>query len=230
MPSPEWSDIDWGTAPAWVAGVLGGLSLVLALTIFLRDHINAERAQVDRVGPSTRVLTYTGHLLDAPGTSARATAQVTVRDGSDLPVHVAMLAYVLRTRWALPDTDNSYPPGSWTVTPGTDVHWLLVGPFDVAPQDVWPGPAPTEHDLSHLAPERATQLSPGGEGVRCEIAWMLIRDNAGRRWEVRPGIARRAKRIRWYSRPKEYQPPMWYSWLTRRFIVKRSKVRLTSDQ
>jgi hypothetical protein len=110
MPSPEWSDIDWGTAPAWVAGVLGGLSLVLALTIFLRDHINAERAQVDRVGPSTRVLTYTGHLLDAPGTSARATAQVTVRDGSDLPVHVAMLAYVLRTRWALPDTDNSYPP------------------------------------------------------------------------------------------------------------------------
>jgi hypothetical protein len=74
------------------------------------------------------------------------------------------------------------------------------------------------------------ELSPGGEGVRCEIAWLLIRDNAGRRWEVRPGIARRAKRIRWYHRPKEFQPLLWFSPLMRRFLVIRSKVRLTSDQ
>jgi hypothetical protein len=213
---PPMPSLDWST-------LLGAVSLVLALTIFLRDRINAERAQVDRVGPSATVLDYTGHLLDAPGVSARATAQVTVRNASDLPVHVAQVAYVLRTNWAVPQAD-----GASILTPGADVQWFIVPPFDVAPQHVWTS-APTEQDLSHLAPEGATQLSLG-DGVTCEIAWLLIRDNAGRRWEVRPGIARRAKRIRWYSRPKEFQPLLWFSPPMRRFLVTRSKVRLTSDQ
>jgi hypothetical protein len=44
------------------------------------------------------------------------------------------------------------------------------------------------------------------------------------------GIARRAKRIRWYSRPREFQSLLGFSPLMRRFLVTRSKVRLTSDQ
>jgi hypothetical protein len=111
---------------------------------------------------------------------------------------------------------------------GTDPLWSVFPTFDVAPQAEWSS-GPKEQDLSHQAPEGATQLWLGGDGVTCEIAWLLIRDNAGRRWEVRPGIARRAKRIRWYSRPKEFQPPLWFSALMRRFLVTRSKVRL-SDQ
>ena len=106
MLSLEWSDIDWGTAPAWVAGVFGGLSLVLALSIFSRDRTNAERAQVDRIGPSGKVLKYTWRELDAPELAAQATAEFTVRNASDLPVHVAQFAFVWRTMWAMLDTDQ----------------------------------------------------------------------------------------------------------------------------
>jgi hypothetical protein len=233
MPSLGWesSDVDWGTVPTWIAGVAGGISLVLALSIFLRDHINAERAQVDRIGPSRKV-SYPWRALDVPELAAQATAEFTVRNASDLPVHVAQLAFVLRTKWAVLDTDQpAVKSGAldvWTPVPGTDAFWSIFAPFDVAPQEVWTS-GPKEQDLSHLAPEGATQLWLGGDGVKCDIAWMLIRDNAGRRWEVRPGIARRAKRIRWYSRAKEFQPPLWFSPLGRRFAVLRSRVRLTSD-
>jgi len=202
----------------------------LALSIFMRDRTNAERAQVDRIGPSVKVsYPWPDLLVDISEPAAKATAEFTVRNASDLPVHVAQLAYVLRTKWAMPDTDvESGALKAWTPTPGTDVAWAIFDPFDVAPQDVWTS-GPKEQDLSHLAPEGATQLSLV-YGVTCDIAWLLIRDNAGRRWEVRPGIARRAKRIRWYRRPKEFQPLLWFSPLMRRFLVTRSKVRLTSDQ
>ena len=78
MPSLEWSDIDWGSAPTWVAGVLGGLSLVLALSIFLRDRTNAERAHVDRVGPSVKVsYPWPDLLVDTSEPAATATAELT---------------------------------------------------------------------------------------------------------------------------------------------------------
>src|ERR687892_960897 len=67
--------------------------------------------------------------------------------------------------------------------------------IDVPPQEAWAS-RPFEHDLSDLAPEAASQLDPI-DGVRCEIAWHLVVDNAGRTWELRPGNGRRAKRIRW---------------------------------
>lgn len=210
--------------------MFGGLSLVLALSIFMRDRINAERAQVDRIGASVKVSYPLPDLLvDTSEPAAKATAELTVRNASDLPAHAAKLAYVLRTKWAMPDTDvKSGAVKAWTPTPGTDVAWAIFDPFDVAPQDVWSS-GPQERDLSHLAPEGARQPWLG-DGVTGAIAWMMIRDNAGRRWEVRPGIARRAKRIRWYSRPKEFQPPLWFSPLMRRFLITRFKVRLTSDQ
>ncbi len=134
MPSLEWSDIDWGSAPTWVAGVLGGLSLVLALSIFLRDRTNAERAHVDRVGPSVKVsYPWPDLLVDTSEPAATATAELTVRNASDLPVHVAKLAYVLRTKWAMPDTDvKSGALKAWTPTPGTDVAWAIFDPIDVA--------------------------------------------------------------------------------------------------
>jgi hypothetical protein len=226
MPSLEWSDIDWGTVPTWIAGVFGGLSLVVALSIFLRDRINAERAQVDRVGALAKFGAYGGEP-DGPPEAVTATAEITVQNASDLPVHVAQMAFVLRTTWAMAEADESGAVSAWTPVPGTDPFWDTFPPFDLAPQEVWT--SEPEVNLSHLAPEGVAQLGLDDGGVTCEIAWLLIRDNAGRRWEVRPGITRRAKRIRWYSRPKEFQPLSWFSPLMRPFLVKRSKVRLTSD-
>jgi hypothetical protein len=38
----------------------------------------------------------------------------------------------------------------------------------------------------------------GLEGVRCEINLVVVVDNAGRKWEIRPGGSGRAKRLAWY--------------------------------
>jgi hypothetical protein len=128
-----------------------------------------------------------------------------------------------------PDAVKSGAIEAWKPLRGTDLLWSVFPTFEVAPQAEWSS-GPNEQDLSHQAPEGAAQLWLGGDGITCEIAWLLIRDNAGRRWEVRPGIARRAKADQMVQPPKEFQPPLWFSPLMRRFLVTRSNVRLTSDQ
>ena len=74
----------------------------------------------------------------------------------------------------------------------------MSGRITVPPQDTWRQDVNyTPASIANLAPEAAEMLAVI-EGVRCVAKWMLLIDNAGRRWEVRPSKGSRAKRAKWY--------------------------------
>jgi hypothetical protein len=73
----------------------------------------------------------------------------------------------------------------------------------VPPGDTLTMPFPV--NVAHLAPEGAVQLFPI-RGVTATASWLLVIDNVGRRWVVRPREGR-AKRWRWYRRREEHWPP-----------------------
>ena len=63
-------------------------------------------------------------------------------------------------------------------------------------------------NVAHMAPEGATQLDLF-YGIRAHVEWLLVVDNAGRRWIVHPESGRRARRKGRRWRPKEYMPHDW---------------------
>lgn len=203
------SFLDWGSVPAW----LGAGSLLLAYRVFLRDRSNADRAQVDRVG----VWGTTTYERKSPLDTARVeTGEVRlfVRNSTDLPIEVRQVAYEIHTEWMVPDLDQfapprgdeePNPPNVWKVEAGTQTQLYFVERIRIAPQDTWEHPY--EINFAHMAPDGASQPHLF-DGVVCEINWVLVADNAGRRWELQPARGKRAKRIRRY-RPREYQPRQW---------------------
>lgn len=194
---------DWGNVPAW----LGAGSLLLAYRIFLRDRANTDRAQVDRIG----VWGTTAHERKLPWDKNRVeTGEVKlfVRNATDLPVDVRQVAYIIHTRWTVPDLDqctNKAEPDIWSIEPGAKSEQYFVEKIRVAPQETWDQPFPV--NFAHLAPDGASQPEMF-HGVTCEISWVLLTDNAGRRWELRPTKGDRARRIRRYN-PQPYQPREW---------------------
>ena len=196
MPPPSLLDLDWGSVPAW----LGAGSLLLAFRIFWRDRSNAERSQVDLVG-AWGTTEYERRSPDAPERIEQVTVHLFIRNASELPVEVAQLACDLETRWLVPDGELAYRPVA-----GVQPHRCFIDRIVVAPQYTWDGSY--DFNIEHLAPENAVQLDLI-RGVVAVIRWLLIIDNAGRKWEVRPGSGTRARRVRWYSRREEYQPAWW---------------------
>ena len=64
-------------------------------------------------------------------------------------------------------------------------------------------------NVAHLAPPDAVQLGLT-DGVTPFVDWLLVVDNAGRKWEVRPETGRRAKQVRRrWRRSDEYMPHQW---------------------
>jgi hypothetical protein len=185
-----------GDAAAWVAAVaesVGALgtagALVIALLILLRDHGNAERSQVDRVGawaePTYERRPPGGERVE------QAKIQVYVRNGSQLPVRVRQLKYTVRTMW-LVSTDD----GAWERVDGEQAGPFYLQDFQVRPGQTWDNKStPYEANLAHTAPERAAQLD-FIQGVRCEIESVVVLDNAGREWEIEPSGGGRAKPFR----------------------------------
>jgi hypothetical protein len=99
---------------------------------------------------------------------------------------------------------------------GQGANPCLRNDLRIPPRRTWNNKAyPYEFDVAHTVPERAQQLDLV-QGVRCEIDWLLLIDNAGVKWEIQPGRGGRAKRIRWYNRPKEYQPQQFFQTTRRR--------------
>jgi hypothetical protein len=194
---------DWGNVPAW----LGAGSLLLAYRVFLRDRANVDRAQVDRVG----VWGTATYELKPPWEKERVeTGEVRlfIRNATDLPVEIRQVSYEVHTTWSVPDLDqctNPDEPDIWSMEPGTRPERYFVDTIRVAPQETWEHPFPV--NFAHLAPDGASQPAMF-HGVTCEISWVLVADNAGRRWELRPMKGLRARRIRRY-RPQEYQPRNW---------------------
>jgi len=199
-------------APGAIA-VLTALSLTLAFTIFVRDRRNDDRQQADLVG--IWATPRFDHV--APWKRPRiddVTIDLIVRNASELPVEVVQVACNISTRWAVPDyaswrkDDEGQPtfPGVWSIKEGISDDRFYIEPGRVPPQNSWTHSG--EFNIEHIAPQNDCQLDLI-RGVTCNVSWALVVDNAGRRWELRPGRGGRAKRIRWYSRRREHQPRQW---------------------
>jgi hypothetical protein len=195
--------VDWGNAPAW----LGAVSLLLAFTIFIRDRGNTDRSQVDRVGVWFTE-TYEPRFPSAGEDQARveeATIDVHVRNASDLPVHVVQLAYEVRTSWMVPVEPQS-PMPAYMETGGEGSVQQFLNNFRVPPGETLNGPSRV--NVAHLAPEGAVRLSPI-RGVTATANWLLVVDNVGRRWVVRPRAGRAKRWRRWHRRREDHWPRDW---------------------
>jgi hypothetical protein len=196
---PAW----WGSIPAW----LGAGSLILAYIVFRRDRVNAERRQVDLLG-AWATATYERRLPHEVPRVEECQIVGHIRNASELPIRIRQIAYRTETSWLVEDQEQSMPYGGpWTSTPGT-------GPFRSFQDDlgtVPPGETrslPFNINVAHLAPADAAQLGLS-DGVTPYVDWLLVVDNAGRKWDVRPKTGRRAKRVRRRWRPDEYMPRQW---------------------
>jgi len=204
------SKIDWGSVPAWI----GAGSLLLAFRVFLRDRSNADRAQVENVGVWYEA-DYERKLPGAIPRVEKAGIRWFFRNANELPIEIAYLSFEINTRWDIRDlehvrvvTPGELPePTVWTVGPGVNPQRRFIGPLRLAPGELREALVP-DIDLSQMAPENADQLD-FQQGVTCRIHWILVADNANRQWEVRPMSAKRARRIRWWSRRREYYPVEW---------------------
>lgn len=198
--------------------MLSGVSVFLATRLFVRDRLNYERAQVDQLGVwvTTELkgeeFEQFREVVDLSGGTLRTiVAQLHVRNASNLPMRVAKLAVELHTRWLVPDPTSVDPLTGKVIAHdirrAAAPHRTFYGPFLVPPQATLNF---SEHpfDVSSLAPEGATQLSVVQHSVAL-VTRILVTDNAGRRWEIRPtsgGLARRVGR-KW--RPADYQSLEW---------------------
>ena len=228
----------WAAFTAWLAkGQLGvipewfnGLSLLLALYLFLRSRRTDDRALVDRVG----IWLTTEYERQAPDVGAADRIEegkftLHARNASDVPVEVHQVAFRIASEWAVEDrAPSSDGFGVWTIRPGVDqsrhfAEWFLLAPDER--KDVVDGQLV---NVAHHAPERATALHLFG-GITARVDWFLVVDNAGRRWEVRPGRGRQARRIHWYSLRREFYPPDWQNWpfklVARWYFLAREAVR-----
>ncbi|MDX8055163.1 hypothetical protein SK571_37815 [Lentzea sp. BCCO 10_0798] len=194
--------VDWGNVPAW----LGAGSLLVAFSVFIRDRNERERAQVDRIG----IWATTEWERKAPTDQDRVEnckVNFFIRNSTDLPVDVIQVAYELHNRWMVTDHEQSYPDlPVWSFEPGTDVLKIFIERMRIPPGDTktWS----QDFNFAHLAPDSAVQPE-WFRGLDCRVKWALLIDNAGRRWEVSPSRGKRSKRVRWYSRRREYQPRDW---------------------
>lgn len=186
----DFTDLDWGTVPAW----LGAASLILAFRIFLRDRGNAERAQVDLIGAWTNV-EYECSWPACPRV-VEGTVTAHIRNASQLPVRVVMIAYKVDSTWLVEDLEQSSfsqgGTGVWTPTPGVEPQLRFHNDLLVAPQET--KEIPFAVNVEHMAPDRGVQLSPT-DGLKSKVEWLLVVDNAGRRWEINPERGGQATRV-----------------------------------
>jgi len=149
------------------------------------------------------------------------------RNANEVPIDVHQVAFDIETQWWVPsdgngvDADRTLP--SWTSKPGTELSRCFQGRFLLPPDSSLPE-NPQKHHVGQQAPGRATQLDIIN-GVRATVRWFLAIDNAGRRWEVRPGRGQRARRIGWYSRRRGDYPGDWQTWFTNRSLQAGDLVR-----
>jgi hypothetical protein len=196
--------VDWGNVPAW----LGAGSLLLAFTIFIRDRQNSDRLQVDRLGVWFTE-TYERRMPgvgEDQGRVEEADVQVRVRNASDLPADVVQLAYEIRTSWMVPIAPPESPVPAYRETAGEGRVLQFLNDFHVPPGETLD--LPSRVNVAHLAPEGAVQLS-SIQGVTATASWLLVVDNVGRRWVIRPRTGRAKRWWRYCHRREEYWPQGW---------------------
>ncbi len=193
----------WGTLPSW----FGGLAFVLALSLFLRDRRRDERVQIDRTALWMTAEWDPTLALRDPQRVVEPTEEINylifAKNSNDVPIVIGHAAFIIETSWWVRDDEMSA-----TLTRGTDLSRLFQGTYLLAPGEERRQP-PQKFYVGHQAPAGANGLALPPDGVRCRVDWFLATDNAGRRWEVRPGQGKRARRLHWYSYGRRWYPADW---------------------
>ncbi|MFF8645868.1 hypothetical protein [Streptomyces sp. NPDC015345] len=192
------AQFDMGTVPAW----FGGASLVLALLIFGRDRTANDRKYVDLVAVWWEI-EYERRMPNDSTRIEDVTVTLFLKNAGNLPVEVTAVEYTLTPSWLVRDlhqwpkrADGSFMEpndpgftGVWTVSTAQSSGRNFIQDIRIPPDKIITcGPYPM--NIAHLVPDHADQLSPIN-GVKCKIEHMEVIDNTGRKWEVRPGAARR---------------------------------------
>jgi hypothetical protein len=199
----------WGTVPAWIAGVFGGLSLVLAMSLFIRDRRRSDREQIEKLAVWSEV----DYALDLP---YQPTRKVDVRcvlrakNSGDGIAAIPWVVWEVSTNWAVRDMEQSSPDGSlrvWSSTPGACAS-ELGGKVGFVPPTENVVERRTTHPVDHQRPSGGEGLATD-EGASSRILWFLAIDAAGRKWKVRPGSGRPARRVRRYTVRRKKFPRDW---------------------
>ena len=211
---------DMGNVPSWI----GAGSLLLAFRIFLRDRGRSDRAQVDAVGIWGDIEREA--VLPGKPRNDDIKVQIHIRNATNLPIEVHLVAFNFQTKWIVPSFSDElgHEPNVREGASGKTDVMRFMGPVGIAPQKTWEGQRITVN-LTHTAPADSASLDFTSDGVKCVIAYALIIDNAGRRWEARQRQGKSARRIRWYSRSDEYYPAEWQNALGRRFRILKGKAK-----
>jgi hypothetical protein len=134
------------------------------------------------------------------------------------------IAFDIHTRWSVRDLAqwrDELPV--WEIKSGIGIVQMYSLRVRVPPEETWDS-GPQEVNFAHLAPEHADQIDLI-EGMSYEIRWVLLVDNAGRRWEMRPMAGGSARRIRWWSRRRHDYPMEWKNRVAYGLVVQWHKLR-----
>jgi hypothetical protein len=182
----QWfAKVQYGTVPAW----FGGASLLLAFHLFLRDRRRDDREQIDKTAVWMSAEWDQTLAHRDFNRSVEPTEEVKLRicekNSNDAPIHLVHVAFLIETSWCVCVQDDVLE-----VVKGTQADRLFLDGSLLAPGEQRDR-TPTAHYVGHQAPPGATGLTLAPHGVRCTVDWFLAVDNAGRRWEVRPGQGKR---------------------------------------
>jgi hypothetical protein len=131
--------------------------------------------------------------------------RVFLRNASQLPIEIVHVGAEIRSRWAVLDIlQRDKRVGASKPVDGTERSTFTFGGIRLVPDQNY------EHryrlDMSHHAPARSSTLALE-RGIVGEFRSILVIDNAGRRWRLRPGRGGSAKRVRrGRKRKDEYEP------------------------
>ena len=204
MDLPDLDPAWWGSVPAW----LGAGSLILAYTVFRRDRVNAERRQVDPPALGQPRSTSDAFLEPHEWRSAKSSGTFAMQ--ASCPFALGRLRTGLR------------PPGWWR-TKSSRCPKVVHGCPNRArgriarSRKTWTRCPPERRTTSrspstwHIWPHRSrSSWRTRADGVTPRVDWLLVVDNAGRKWEVRPETGRSAKRVHQHWRPSDaYMPRQW---------------------
>jgi hypothetical protein len=199
----ELSDVQLGDLPGW----LGLIALVLALVIFARDQGDRTRAQVDGLG-IWATASYSREDPEVATGNKNVDIVAHLRNAGNLPLRIVQIAWRAESTWLAKDLDQPRGGGIsvWIPTKGTRPELIFQEKIILPPQETMD--LQFTIDVSSHAPPDAHQLTPI-DGIAVQAEWLLVLDSAGRKWQLKPGQAGRALRVRPWWRPKAYMPRKW---------------------